>query len=199
MDATERAYEAVVAALRSMRRGLVLLACAGSLLHSAAVGVAILLAGVLLEALFYLPAAGRATIGLLVLAGPLALLAFALVRKLPTFLTLHRLGLHVEERCPRLQQRLISTLELWRDQRARTIYSLDLLALTVTRTADLLGRVQTREIADLKPVTKSGAQPRHRAFRHRCRIRSDDVSASGGAAPDISPPHAFPQATAYGH
>ena len=77
-----------------------------------AAGLLSVLLWVLLEALFFLSPPWRTGLGILALLATGGALAFALKRHLPVLLSQHRFALFVERRCPPLQQRLISTLEL---------------------------------------------------------------------------------------
>ena len=152
MDATQRAYESTVNAMRRLRWRLVLYTCTGFLLQAAAVAVALLLIATGVESLLFLSPTLRAALLLLVVAAPVATVAAGLWRRLPELVSLRRLALYVERQRPDLKQRLISTLELWTDPRASRIYSRELLALTVSSTAALIGRIGAREIAELRPL-----------------------------------------------
>ncbi len=145
-------YQSILHYLHRLRRHLVGVELASGLLLALSVGLALLLVGVGLEALFYLPPPWRVALGLGFVAGPGLVLLIYLRRRLPALLSIERLGLHLEARCPRLQQRLISTLELWQDPRARRLYSLDLLKATVAGTAALLVQLDRKQVVDLRGV-----------------------------------------------
>lgn len=152
MDATQRAYESTVNGLSRLRRRLVFYTCAGLLLQAATLAVALLLVAAGVESLLFLSPALRSALLLVVVAAPVAAVAAGMWRRLPELLSLRRLGLYVERRRPDLKQRLISTLELWTNPRAGRIYSRELLALTVSSAAALIGRIRARDIAELRPL-----------------------------------------------
>jgi len=115
-----------------------------------AAGLAFALLWVLLEALFYLSPPWRTGLGLLALVGTGGVLAFALRRHLPVVLSQHRFALFVERRCPSLQQRLISTLELADADPSR--HSPALLAAASERATALLQSASPAQILDRRPL-----------------------------------------------
>ena len=179
MPDTERAYRDLLARLRHLRHRVLAIELAGGLVLALAAGLTALLLWVALEALFYLPPAPRTAAGIAVLLCTAAAGGFYLQRRLPTLLSLKHFCLHLEERCPGLQQRLISTLELWRAEGAR-LYSDALLAATVERAAALLGAVEDRQIFDwhaLKTHTRYlGAAAALTLVS--CGLFSDDLGAA---------------------
>ena len=143
-------YQSILRHLRQHRRRLVALELIAGLLLGLSAGLLLGLAWVGLEALLYLGPPGRTALGLAVAGGALGALLAPLRRRLPARLSLKKLGLHLEDCYPRLQQGLISSLELWPDQRAHQLYSEPLLAATVARTAALLPDLDWRLAADLR-------------------------------------------------
>ena len=145
-------FETILTHLRHLRRRLVALELVSALLLALAAGLTLLLLWVGLEALFYLSPVTRTSLGLGAAGATAGIASFYLRRRLPPYLAFKRLGLYIEERYPQLQQRLISTLELWQNTRAHQLYSVGLLAATVARTAVLLDELNPRQIVDLKPL-----------------------------------------------
>ena len=136
-----------LAALR--RRALGLTSCSTLVLVLAA-GLVFALLWVLLEALFFLSPPWRTGLGILALLGTGGALAFALKRHLPVLLSQHRFALFVERRCPPLQQRLISALELSGTDPA--LHSPALLAAASERAAQLLRAADPAQILDRRPL-----------------------------------------------
>ncbi len=136
-----------LAALR--RRALGLTICSALALGLAA-GLMSVLLWVLLEALFFLSPPWRTGLGLLALLSTGGMLAFALRRHLPVLLSQHRFALFVERRCPPLQQRLISALELSDADSAQ--HSPALLAAVRERAAELLRAANPAQILDRRPL-----------------------------------------------
>ncbi len=136
-----------LAALR--RRALGLTICSALALGLAAGLVSVLL-WVLLEALFFLSPLWRTGLGILAFLATGGVLAFALKRHLPVLLSQHRFALFVERRCPPLQQRLISALELSDADSAR--HSPALLAAVRERAAELLRAANPAQILDRRPL-----------------------------------------------
>ena len=136
-----------LAALR--RRALGLTICSALALGLAA-GLMSVLLWVLLEALFFLSPPWRTGLGILALLATGGVLAFALKRHLPVLLSQHRFALFVERRCPPLQQRLISALEL--SSTDPSLHSPALLAATSERAAALLRAANPAQILDRRPL-----------------------------------------------
>lgn len=136
-----------LAALR--RRALGLTICSALALGLAA-GLMSVLLWVLLEALFFLSPPWRTGLGILALLATGGVLAFALKRHLPVLLSQHRFALFVERRCPPLQQRLISALEL--SDTDPSLHSPALLAATSERAAALLRAANPAQILDHRPL-----------------------------------------------
>ena len=136
-----------LAALR--RRALGLTICSALALGLAA-GLGLALLWVLLEALFFLSPPWRTGLGVLALLGSGGALAFALRRHLPILLSQHRFALFVERRCPPLQQRLISALEL--SDADPTLHSPALLAAAGERAAALLRTADPSQVLDRGPL-----------------------------------------------
>ena len=136
-----------LAALR--RRALGLTICSALALGLAA-GLMSVLLWVLLEALFFLSPPWRTGLGILALLATGGVLAFALKRHLPVLLSQHRFALFVERRCPPLQQRLISALEL--SDTDPSLHSPALLAATSERAAALLRAANPAQILDRRPL-----------------------------------------------
>ena len=136
-----------LAALR--RRALGLTICSALALGLAAGLVSVLL-WVLLEALFFFSPPWRTGLGILALLGSGGALAFALRRYLPVILSQHRFALFVERRCPPLQQRLISALEL--SDADPTLHSPALLAAAGERAAALLRAADPSQVLDRGPL-----------------------------------------------
>ena len=136
-----------LAALR--RRALGLTICSALALALAAGLVSVLL-WVLLEALLFLSPPWRTGLGILALLATGGALAFALKRHLPVILSQHRFALFVERRCPPLQQRLISALEL--SDTDPSLHSPALLAAVRERAAALLRAANPAQILDRRPL-----------------------------------------------
>lgn len=136
-----------LAALR--RRALSLTICSALALGLAA-GLMSVLLWVLLEALFFLSPPWRTGLGILALLATGGVLAFALKRHLPVLLSQHRFALFVERRCPPLQQRLISALEL--SDTDPSLHSPALLAAASERAAALLRAANPAQILDRRPL-----------------------------------------------
>jgi hypothetical protein len=152
MADTERSYQILLDCLRRLRRRVVAVELAATLILALAAALLGLLLWVTVEALFYLAPAARTVGGLATVLGAALVGAIYLRRHLPALLSLHRFGLRVEERCPALKERLTSALQLWRAERARRLYSNDLLSATVERAATLLGAVENSQILDWRPL-----------------------------------------------
>ncbi|MFA6108117.1 MAG: hypothetical protein WDA75_05030, partial [Candidatus Latescibacterota bacterium] len=127
-DAVERDHARLLARLRLFRRRAVLvdLVEAGTL--ALAAGMTVLWLGLILEVLVHLPPPQRVVVPALAVLALLAVAIGHLVRRLPGSLSLRRLGLRVEGRCPQLRQGLITALELGPRPVDRTRYSVELLA-----------------------------------------------------------------------
>ena len=138
---------ALLAALR--RRALGLTLCS-TLALALAAGLVFALLWVLLEALFFFSPPWRTGLGILALLATGGALAFALRRHLPVILSQHRFALFVERRCPPLQQRLISALEL--SDADPAIHSPALLAAASERATALLRAANPAQILDRRPL-----------------------------------------------
>ncbi len=148
MDHSSRApLLAYLTALR--RRAFVLTLGSGAVLGLAA-GLSLGLLWVLLEALLFLSPPWRTGLGILALLATGGVLAFALKRHLPVVLSQHRFALFVERRCPPLQQRLISALELADADSAQ--HSPALLAAARAKAAALLHNADSAQILNRQPL-----------------------------------------------
>ena len=136
-----------LAALRRRALGLTIFS---ALALGLAAGLMSVLLWVLLEALFFLSPPWRTGLGILALLATGGVLAFALKRHLPVLLSQHRFALFVERRCPPLQQRLISALEL--SDTDPSLHSPALLAATSERAAALLRAANPAQILDRRPL-----------------------------------------------
>ena len=136
-----------LAALRRRALGLTIFS---ALALGLAAGLVSVLLWVLLEALFFLPPPWRTGLGILALLATGGALAFALKRHLPVLLSQHRFALFVERRCPPLQQRLISALEL--SDTDPSLHSPALLAAASERAAELLRAANPAQILDRRPL-----------------------------------------------
>ncbi len=136
-----------LAALRRRALGLTILS---ALALGLAAGLMSVLLWVLLEALFFLSPPWRTGLGILALLATGGVLAFALKRHLPVLLSQHRFALFVERRCPPLQQRLISALEL--SDTDPSLHSPALLAATSERAAELLRAANPAQILNRRPL-----------------------------------------------
>ena len=105
---------------------------------------------VLLEALLFLSPPWRTGLGILALLATGGVLALALRRHLPVLLSQHRFALFVERRCPPLQQRLISALEL--SGTDSSLHSPSLLAAASERATALLRAANPAQILDRRPL-----------------------------------------------
>ena len=131
------------------RRALGLTLCS-TLALALAAGLVFALLWVLLEALFFLSPPWRTGLGILALLATGGVLAFALRQHLPVLLSQHRFALFVERRCPPLQQRLISALEL--SGTNPSLHSPALLAAASERAAALLRTADPAQILDRRPL-----------------------------------------------
>ena len=136
-----------LAALRRRALGLTIFS---ALALGLAAGLAFALLWVLLEALFFLSPPWRTGLGILALLATGGALAFALKQHLPVLLSPHRFALFVERRCPPLQQRLISALEL--SDTDPSLHSPSLLAAASERAAALLRATNPAQILDRRPL-----------------------------------------------
>ena len=140
----------LLAHLAALRRHALGLTLCSALALCLAAGLGLGLLWVLLEALFFLSPPWRTGLGVLALLGSGGALAFALRRHLPVLLSQHRFALFVERRCPPLQQRLISTLEL--SDADPTLHSPALLAAAGERAAALLRTADPSQVLDRGPL-----------------------------------------------
>ena len=136
--------------LAALRRRALALALGSGVVLALAAGLGLGLLWVLLEALFFLSPPWRVGLGLLALLSTGGVLAVDLKRRLPVLLSLHRFALFVERRCPPLQQRLISALELSDTDPA--LHSPALLAAARERAAALLRAAHPSQILDYRPL-----------------------------------------------
>ncbi len=136
--------------LATLRRRALVLALGSGVALCLAAGLGLALLWVLLEALFFLSPPWRTGWGVLALLGTGGVLAFALRQHMPVLLSRHRFALFVERRCPPLQQRLISALEL--SDADPTLHSPALLAAASERAAALLHTVDPSKILDRDPL-----------------------------------------------
>ena len=148
MDHTS--LSSLLAHLHTLRRRAVLLTGCAALALALAAALGLALLWVLLEALFFLAPPWRTGLGVLVLVGTGSALAFFLRQHLPVLLSPHRFALFVERRCPPLQQRLISALEL--SDADPTLHSPALLATSIERAAALLRSADPAQILDRRPL-----------------------------------------------
>ena len=148
MDRTP--LSSLLASLAALRRRAVLLTACAALALALAAGLGLALLWVLLEALFFLAPPWRTGVGVLALVGTGSALAFFLWQHLPMLLSPHRFALFVERRCPPLQQRLISALEL--SDADPTLHSPALLATSIERAAALLRSANPAQILDRRPL-----------------------------------------------
>ncbi len=139
----------LLAHLAALRRRALGLTIFSALALGLAAGLMSVLLWVLLEALFFLSPPWRTGLGILALLATGGVLAFALRRHLPVLLSQHRFALFVERRCPPLQQRLISTLELSATDPA---HSPALLAAASERATALLRAANPAQILDRRPL-----------------------------------------------
>ena len=140
----------ILAPLTALHRRALVLALGSGVALCLAAGLGLALLWVLLEALFFLSPPWRTGLGILALLGSGGALAFALRRHLPILLSQHRFALFVERRCPPLQQRLISTLEL--SDADPTLHSPALLAAAGERAAALLRAADPSQVLDRGPL-----------------------------------------------
>ena len=136
-----------LAALRRRALGLTIFS---ALALGLAAGLMSVLLWVLLEALFFLSPPWRTGLGILAFLATGGVLAFALKRHLPVLLSQHRFALFVERRCPPLQQRLISALEL--SGTDPSLHSPSLLAAASERATALLRAANPAQILDRRPL-----------------------------------------------
>ena len=156
MQDSNNSYHSVIFHLRRLRRRALLLDVGAALLLGLALEATLLLAWVSLEALFYLAPPWRSAFGLAAGLGFFAAVSLYLARKLPGHLSFKRLGLHLESCSPELQQRLISTLELWQNRRAHQLYSEDLLRSTVDDACATLASLEPRRIFTARDLVVHG-------------------------------------------
>ena len=143
--------QSILAHLTALRhRALFLSLCAGLVL-ALAVGVALSLLWVLLEALLFLSPAWRTSLGALGLLSAGSVLAFFLKKHLPIYLSQHRFALFIENRCPQFKERLISALQLAAAPPSPS-YSPELLAATTSQAAELLRTAEPDRILDRRPL-----------------------------------------------
>ena len=136
-----------LAALRRRALGLTIFS---ALALGLAAGLMSVLLWILLEAIFFLSPPWRTGLGILAFLATGGVLAFALKRHLPVLLSQHRFALFVERRCPPLQQRLISALELSGTDPA--LHSPALLTAASERATALLRAANPAQILDRRPL-----------------------------------------------
>ena len=136
--------------LATLRRRALGLTICSALALTLAAGLVSVLLWVLLEALFFFSPPWRTGLGILALLTTGGALAFALKRHIPVLLSQHRFALFVERRCPPLQQRLISSLEL--SDTDPSLHSPALLAAASERAAALLRAANPAQILDRRPL-----------------------------------------------
>ena len=144
------ALSPLLAHLAALRRRALGLTLCSTLVLALAAGLAFTLLWILLEALLFLSPPWRTGLGILALLATGGVLAFALKRHLPVLLSQHRFALFVERRCPPLQQRLISALEL--SDTDPSLHSPALLAAARERAAELLRAANPAQILDRRPL-----------------------------------------------
>ena len=144
------ALSPLLAHLAALRRRALGLTIFSALALGLAAGLMSVLLWVLLEALFFLSPPWRTGLGILAFLATGGVLAFALKRHLPVLLSQHRFALFVERRCPPLQQRLISALEL--SDADSTQHSPSLLAAASERATALLRAANPAQILDRRPL-----------------------------------------------
>ena len=154
---SENAFAAVLGALFSLRRYLILLTSASQLANAMAVGLALGLFSLVLEAFFFLPPSGRFATGFAVVAIPCCWLLVRLRQSLSDLVSLPRLGLYVESRCPQLQERVTTSLDLWHT-RAAGLYSCELLARTVSQAAQMLAETDRKAVADFRSLKSNSTR-----------------------------------------
>ena len=140
----------ILAPLAALRRRALALALGSGAILCLAAGLGFGLLWVVLEALLFLSPPWRVGLGLLALLSTGGALAFSLRRHLPVLLSQHRFALFVERRCPALQQRLISALEL--SAADESPHSPELLAAVREQAADLLRAADPAQILDRRPL-----------------------------------------------
>ena len=143
--------QTILARLTALRRRALIETLGAAAVLALSVGLTLALVWVACEALLFLSPVWRTALGILVLLGAGAVLAFFLKRQLPVLLAQHRFALFVETRYPQLEQRLISALELATTP-APTQQSPALLAAATQRAAELLQAVDAKQILDRRSL-----------------------------------------------
>ncbi len=152
MTVNHPSYQSILVHLGKLRRRALLVDLSACLSLGLTLGVILMLGWVGLEALFYFSPPWRTALGLAAGGGILVAASVYLARQLPGHLSIKRLGLELENCCPELQQRLISTLELWQNRRAHQLYSGDLLRSTVVRAEAILKSIDPSRIFSLRDL-----------------------------------------------
>ncbi|MFT5087049.1 MAG: hypothetical protein ACI906_004109 [Candidatus Latescibacterota bacterium] len=148
MKQSEKSFERLLKNLEQLRRRALLVDVLAGVLLALAVGSLSVLVWVGAEALLFLSPPWRVVLGLVAALAAVVVLPLFWRTRLPVKLNRHRFGLHVEQCCPQLAQRLISALELWRAPRARQLYSEELLDATVIAAAAELAVVAPESVCD---------------------------------------------------
>jgi len=152
MSASPALHAHLLAHLARLRRRALLLLLGEVLALALGLGLLLALVALGLEAWLFVPPPWRAGLGLAGVAIPNLVLGLQLSRRLPSLLSLKALALRVEGRCPQLQQHLISTLELWENPRAASLYSASLLGATLERATRLLAQVEPAQVFATAPL-----------------------------------------------
>ena len=147
-------YVSLETHLNRFRRKLLLsdLACVffGGLLAALVLGWC----WVALEAVLYLAPGMRAAAGVVAALLSAATVAALLAKRIPAHLAVEKVALLIEAHCPQLRQRLITSLELGKDEHSQVRFSRALFLATLQRavdelrTLDLAPLLQRRDIAN---------------------------------------------------
>ncbi len=160
-----------------MRRRVVALELASSILCSASLTLILGFMLVAAEAALYLGPEWRTGLGMGVIVGSLLCFGIVTRRRLAGRISLRSTALYTEGRCPQLQQRLISTLELQGERSER--YSAELLAATAAAAARLLDRIEPRSVVELRSLWRAVRQlGTTLAAAILCGLLWDDLSAA---------------------
>ncbi len=155
MGAVQDHYHDLCRQLARLRRRTALLWGLKGLSTALAAALGLGLLWLILEAAFYLPPSVRTASGL----AAALLAAGAAVRSvsgmLPYLRSTYRFARLLEHTYPHLAEQVSSALTLWDNQRARQLYSADLIGATVKDAADTLKALDTRVLLDRRPLWMS--------------------------------------------
>ena len=141
-------YASLESQLRRLRRRLLFYDLAYVFFGGLLAALVLAWCWVALEAVLYLAPGVRAVAGVTAALLSAAAIAFLLAKRVPGHLAVEEVALLIEEHCPQLRQRLITSLELGKDDQSEARFSRALFLATLQRAVDEL-----RDL-DLRPLLR---------------------------------------------